>query len=118
MLGMALLFGPVELVLAQFLVRLQRLFTPLVSGTVVLLIGLSLIPVGFKTMAAGLGGNSPAWAGVAVSALVVVVVFGLNATGSSSAPIGAIPLALRCPYLLCWGVGVFPAGTPATRLDC
>jgi xanthine permease XanP len=71
MLGMSLLCAPVELVLAQFLVRLQRLFTPLVSGTVVLLIGLSLIPVGFKTMAAGLGGNSPAWAGLAVAALVV-----------------------------------------------
>jgi xanthine permease XanP len=53
MLGMSLLCSPVELVLAQFLVRLQRLFTPLVSGTVVLLIGLSLIPVGFKTMASG-----------------------------------------------------------------
>jgi hypothetical protein len=61
MLGMSLLCAPVELVLALFLTRLQRLFTPLVSGTVVLLIGLSLIPIGFKTMAAGLGGHSPAW---------------------------------------------------------
>src|SRR5260221_10317295 len=56
MLGMSLLCAPVELVLAQFLTRLQRLFTPLVSGIVMLLIGLSLIPVGFKTMAPGLGG--------------------------------------------------------------
>jgi NCS2 family nucleobase:cation symporter-2/xanthine permease XanP len=36
MLGMSLLCAPVELVLAQFLTRFQRLFTPLVSGTVVL----------------------------------------------------------------------------------
>ena len=116
MLGMSLLCSPVELVLAQFLVRLQRLFTPLVSGTVVLLIGLSLIPVGFKTMAAGLGGNSPAWAGLAVSALVVAVVFGLNTIRSSWARIGAIPIALGIGYSLCWGFGFLPADTGATGL--
>jgi len=116
MLGMSLLCAPVELVLAQFLVRLQRLFTPLVSGTVVLLIGLSLIPVGFKTMAAGLGGNSPAWAGLAVAALVVIVVFGLNAIRSPWARIGAIPIALGIGYLLCCGLGFLPADTGGLRV--
>jgi len=116
MLGMSLLCAPVELVLAQFLVRLQRLFTPLVSGTVVLLIGLSLIPVGFKTMAARLGGNSPAWAGLAVAALVVIVVFGLNAIRSPWARIGAIPIALGIGYLLCCGLGFLPTDTGATGL--
>src|SRR5258708_8442831 len=58
MVGMSIVCAPTELILAQFLVRLQRIFTPLVSGTVVLLIGLSLIPVGFHTMASGLGGNA------------------------------------------------------------
>jgi xanthine permease XanP len=83
---------------------------------VVLLIGLSLIPVGFKTMAAGLGGNSPAWAGLAVSALVVAVVFGLNTIRSSWARIGAIPIALGIGYSLCWGFGFLPADTGATGL--
>jgi NCS2 family nucleobase:cation symporter-2/xanthine permease XanP len=117
MLGMSLLCAPVELVLALFLTRLQRLFTPLVSGTVVLLIGLSLIPVGFKTMAAGLGGHSPAWAGLAVAGLVVTIVFGLNTLRSPWARIGAIPIALGIGYLLCFGLGVLPVDTSGPGLE-
>ena len=116
MLGMSLLCSPVELVLAQFLARLQRLFRPLVSGTVVLLIGLSLIPVGFKTMVAGLGGNAPAWAGLAIAALVVAVVFGLNTIRSPWARIGAIPIALGIGYLLCYGLGFLPVDTGTASL--
>ncbi|HEY9249633.1 MAG TPA: solute carrier family 23 protein, partial [Rariglobus sp.] len=44
MFGMSLVTAPVQLVLAPFLPKLHRVFTPLVSGVVVLLIGLSLIP--------------------------------------------------------------------------
>jgi xanthine permease XanP len=116
MLGMSLLCSPVELILAQFLARLQRLFRPLVSGTVVLLIGLSLIPVGFKTMVAGLGGNAPAWAGLAIAALVVAVVFGLNTIRAPWARIGAIPIALGIGYLLCYGLGFLPVDTGTTSL--
>src|SRR5258708_35699945 len=94
MLGMSLLCAPVELVLALFLTRLQRLFTPLVSGTVVLLIGLSLIPVGFKTMAAGLGGGSPAPAGVAVCGCVVGQAFWCNHHPLPSARSGGSPYPL------------------------
>jgi hypothetical protein len=79
MVGMSIVCAPTELILAQFLVRLQRIFTPLVSGTVVLLIGLSLIPVGFHTMASGLGGNVPSWVSLAVSGLVLLLVLALNA---------------------------------------
>jgi len=46
MIGMSLALAPVEMVLSRFLTRLRRVFTPVVSGVVVLLIGISLIPVG------------------------------------------------------------------------
>src|SRR5258708_14593309 len=75
MVGMSIVCAPTELILAQFLVRLQRIFTPLVSGTVVLLIGLSLIPVGFHTMASVLGGNLPSLVSFALSALFFLFVF-------------------------------------------
>ncbi|HEX4202193.1 MAG TPA: solute carrier family 23 protein, partial [Chthoniobacterales bacterium] len=78
MIGMSIVCVPTELILAQLLVRLQRIFTPLVSGTVVLLIGLSLIPVGFHTMASGLGPNVDSWAALAVSGLVLLLVLALN----------------------------------------
>jgi xanthine permease XanP len=105
MVGMSIVCGPTELILAQFLVRLQRIFTPLVSGTVVLLIGLSLIPVGFHSMASGLGGNVPAWAPLAISGLVVLLVLALNALNTSWSRVGAIPIALGVGYLVCFGIG-------------
>jgi NCS2 family nucleobase:cation symporter-2/xanthine permease XanP len=92
MLGMSLALSPVEMVLSSFLARLRRILTPLVSGVVVLLIGISLVPVGVKGVAAGLGGGAPSlvpvgvkgvaaglgggappWAGLAVAGLVVGV---------------------------------------------
>lgn len=108
MLGMSLACAPVEIVLAQFLYRLRRVFTPLVAGVVVLLIGLSLLPVGMKSVAAGLGGGAPAWAGIAVAALVAAVVIGLNSLGKPLARVGAIPLALGVGFGVCWAAGWLP----------
>ncbi len=108
MLGMSLLCAPVEIVLAQFLYRLRRVFTPLVSGVVVLLIGLSLIPVGMKSVAGGLDGGAPAWAGLAVAALVAGLVIALNSTGRPLARVSAIPLGLGAGFLVCWIGGWLP----------
>ena len=125
MLGMSLAFAPVEIVLALGLGRLRRVFTPLVSGVVVLLLGLSLIPVGMKGIAGGLGGSdggsgAPAWAGLAVAAVVVAVVLALNAVRSPWARMGAVPTALLVGYGLCLiltgsgGVGAGSAEATAT----
>ena len=108
MVGMSIVCAPTELILAQFLVRLQRIFTPLVSGTVVLLIGLSLIPVGFHTMASGLGGNVPSWVSLAVSGLVLLLVLALNALNLPWSRVGAIPIALGIGYLVCLAIGAIP----------
>jgi xanthine permease XanP len=108
MVGMSIVCAPTELILAQFLVRLQRVFTPLVSGTVVLLIGLSLIPVGFHTMASGLGGNVPSWVSLAVSGLVLLLVLALNALNLPWSRVGAIPIALGIGYLVCLAIGAVP----------
>ena len=108
MVGMSIICSPTELILAQFLVRLQRIFTPLVSGAVVLLIGLSLIPVGFHTMASGLGGNVPSWLPLAVTGLVLLLVLILNALNSPWSRVGAIPIALGAGYLVCLLIGAIP----------
>jgi len=50
-LGMSTLTAPLLIVLAPFVSRLRRVFTPLVSGVVVLLIGTSLIPTAFYGLA-------------------------------------------------------------------
>ena len=116
MLGMSLAFAPVEIVLALCLNRLRRVFTPLVSGVVVLLLGLSLIPVGMKEITGGLGGV-PARAELAVAAVVAAVVLALNAVRSPWARMGAVPIALLVGYGLCLvstGNGGGRAGSAAT----
>ncbi len=117
MLGMSLAFAPVEIVLALFLNKLRRVFTPLVSGVVVLLLGLSLIPVGVRGITSGLGGGAPAWAGLAVAAAVMAIVLALNAVRSPWARMGAVPVALLAGYGICLalgGRGSVPGGTAAT----
>ncbi len=108
MLGMSLACAPVEIVLALFLYRLRRVFTPLVAGVVVLLIGLSLLPVGMKSVATGLGGGAPAWAGLAVATLTAGIVILLNALEKPLARVGAIPLALGLGFGVCWAAGWLP----------
>lgn len=116
MLGMSLACAPVEIVLALFLHRLRHVFTPLVAGVVVLLIGVSLIPVGMKSVAAPLGGGAPAWAGLAIASFVVGVVVALHAVRSPAARVAAIPAALGGGCLACFALGYLPpAGVAAPQ---
>jgi len=85
MMGMSLCMSPVEMALSRFLKRLSHIFTPLVSGIVVLMIGLSLVPVGANGVASGLGPNAPGWAGLAVAGLVIAVTIALHALHKPSA---------------------------------
>ena len=54
-LGASFVAGWLEVVLGFFLKTLRKLFPPLVTGTVVLAIGLSLLPVGINYAAGGVG---------------------------------------------------------------
>ncbi len=101
MMGMSLWMSPVEMVLSRFLRRLQHIFTPLVSGIVVLMIGLSLVPVGARSIAGGLGPNAPAWAGLAVAGIVIVAVIALHVLQRPWARISAVAIGLGLGYLIC-----------------
>jgi xanthine permease XanP len=94
MIGMSLWLSPVEMVLSRFLRRLQNIFTPLVSGVVVLMIGLSLVPVGAKNVAGGGG-----W-GLAVAGIVVATVVALHAWQRPWARISAVAVALGLGYAI------------------
>ena len=75
--GMSLTMAVVPLALAPFLPRLQRAFSPVVAGTVVLLIGLLLIPTSMFGIQTPLPGDHARawdwWRPAVVLALVVVV---------------------------------------------
>src|SRR5580692_3907715 len=87
MVGMSIVCAPTELILAQFLVRLQRIFTPLASG---------------------LGPNVASWVPLTISSLVLLIVLALNAINLPWSRVGAIPIALGIGYLVCLGIGAVP----------
>ena len=69
----------VEVVLGASIGRLRRLFPPLVNGTVVMLIGLTLIPVGMDYAAGGIGApDYGSLVNLGIAAVVLVVTLLLN----------------------------------------
>ena len=103
--GMSLAMSVVPLVLAPFLPKLQRAFSPVVAGTVVLLIGLLLIPTSMFGIQTPLPGRGTSWFGLAAAGLVLALVVVFNALRYSWARLSAALLALLGGYVLCVLVG-------------
>ena len=114
--GLPLVFGvciaaaPVEMVVSRVFKYLQRVITPLVSGIVVLLIGLSLIKVG--VIACG-GGNAAMTDGsfgslrnVGVAACVFVSIIIFNRSGNRYLRMSSIVLGLCVGYILAFALGM------------
>ena len=76
-LGAELIGGFVAILVGIFIKRLRKYFPPIVSGTVVLTIGLSLYPIAINYMAGGNGsptyGALENW-GIAIITLLVVII--------------------------------------------
>ena len=104
MLGLSCLTAPLLILLAPFLSRLRQVFTPLVSGVVVLLIGTSLIPTAFYGLSSPLSPGAPGWAGLAVGAVVVAVIVAAQATGLAWARIAGAACGVIAGCIVC---GVF-----------
>lgn len=100
----------VEIILSFFVEPLKKVITPLVSGIVVVLIGLVLIKVAITAMG---GGSAAIAAGtfatpqnLIVSLLVLTVIVVLNCTRSSFLRMSAILIGLAIGYLVAWPLGM------------
>jgi len=98
--GMTLVAAPVEMILSRFIHFARRLFPPIVTGSVVMLIGISLIKVGISDLAGGYGapdfGSFPNLAlGFGVMAVIVV----LNRFASGFVSSVSIALGIVIGYL-------------------
>jgi len=114
MLGMSCVTAPLLIVLAPFISSLRRVFTPLVSGVVVLLIGTSLIPTAFFGLAAPVRPDAPAWLGLVIGGVVIAVIVGAQATGRPWARIGGAALGVVTGCILCGLLGGLHAPEPGT----
>lgn len=106
--ALALIFGVcfagafVEIFLSQFLHLLKRIITPIVSGTVVMIIGLSLIRTGVTSMAGGVTAQRAGTFGsgqhLALGGLVLVIVVLLTTSKIRFLRMGAIAIGLAVGY--------------------
>ena len=85
----------------RFVPRLRRVFTPLVSGVVVLLIGLSLIPSAMASVAAPLSPTAPGWASAVVALAVMAVVVAAQLLDRPWARLASVLLGIAAGYLVC-----------------
>lgn len=114
--GLPLIFGvciaaaPVEMVISRLLRYTQKVITPLVSGIVVTLIGMSLIKVGIiacgggtAAREAGTFGN-PGYLGMAALVLALIVLF--NRSRNRYLRMSSIFIGLGTGYLIAWWAGM------------
>lgn len=108
MVGMSVATAPLQLAVAPALPRLRRIFDPLVSGIVVLLIGLSLIPSAMLGIGGPATAGAPRWSGAAVAAAVVIVLLIFQIVGGRRARLLGIVAAVATGYFICWASGWLP----------
>jgi xanthine permease XanP len=110
LLTICMLGSFVEVILSQFINPLKKVVTPLVSGIVVVMIGLSLIRVAIVAMAGGSETvETDAFASpqnLSVSLLVLTVIVILNCTRSTFLRMSAILIGLAVGYLVAWPLGM------------
>jgi NCS2 family nucleobase:cation symporter-2/xanthine permease XanP len=113
MFGMSLAGAPVQIFLAPFMPKLRRLFPPLISGIVVLLIGLSIIPEAMRGIVAPTAPGAPAWTGAAVAAVVIGAVLAAQAVGLLWTRLTGVLFGVIAGYIVCGLCGWLHAPPPA-----
>ncbi len=114
--GVALICSPVEMIFSRFIPALKKVITPLVSGIVVTLIGLSLIRVGITDIGGGqwLLDNKPQFFGSAqnltLAAIVLITIIFLNRSTNKWLRMGSIVIGLILGYIIAAAMGLVQFG--------
>lgn len=114
--GLPAIFGAtiagsvIEILVSRVLKYMRRIITPLVSGIVVTLIGLSLIKVGITACGGGeaakAAGTFGAWEHVGLSALVLVIIIFFNRSSNHYLRMSSIVIGLVVGYVVSWALGI------------
>ena len=122
---MAALFGTLmlasctEMALSRVLHLARRVITPLVSGIVVMIIGLSLIQVGLTSIGGGYAAMNDHTFGAPKNLLlagaVLAVIILLNRQRNPYLRVASLVIAMAVGYLLAWALGMLPADTTPTN---
>lgn len=100
-LGAQLIGGVVAIFVGIFVTKLRKLFPPLIAGTVVFTIGLSLYPTAVKYMAGGQSSpNYGAWQNWLVAFLTLAVVVALNHFAKGILKLASILIGMIVGYII------------------
>lgn len=110
LLGAELVGGVVAILFGVFFKNVRKLFPPLVTGTVIFTIGVSLYPTAIKYMAGGVGspifGSFQSWF---VGLVTFAIVFGLSNFGKGVIKLGAIFFGMIAGCLISLPLGMVDA---------
>lgn len=119
--GLATIFGAtvagsfVEMFVSRILKYARRVITPLVSGVVVTLIGMSLIKVGITACGGGEAAKAAdtfgSFENVGIAALVLVLIVFFNRSSNRYLRMGSIVIGLVVGYALAWALGMVDFGS-------
>lgn len=114
--GLPAIFGAtiagsvVEMLVSRILKYTRRIITPLVSGIVVTLIGLSLIKVGITACGGGeaakAAGTFGAFEHVGLAGLVLVLIICFNRSSNHYLRMSSIVIGLLIGYVVAWMMGI------------
>lgn len=106
-IGATILGSLFEIILSFFIKPLMKFFPPLVTGTVVALIGLTLLPVSIDWAAGGVGSpNYASLENLAVAMFVLVITLLLNNYGKGIISSASILIGIVVGYLVCIPLGL------------
>ena len=114
--GLPAIFGAtiagsvVEMLVSRVLKYMRRIITPLVSGIVVTLIGLSLIKVGITACGGGEAAKAAGTFGsieyVGLAALVLALIIFFNRSSNHYLRMSSIVIGLAIGYVVSWAMGM------------
>ena len=100
-LGAQIVGGCVAILVGLFVKQIRRFFPPLITGTVVFTIGLSLYPTAINYMAGGTGSEDyGSWQNWLVAFITLAIVTLLNHFGKGIFKLASILIGMICGYIV------------------
>lgn len=106
-LGAQIVGGIVAILVGLFIKRIRKFFPPLIAGTVVFTIGLSLYPTAINYMAGGADSpNYGSWQNWLVAVITLVIVTVLNHFGKGIWKLASILIGIVGGYIIAFAFGM------------
>lgn len=105
--GATILGASIVIILSFFVKPLMKLFPPIVTGTVVCLIGLTLLPVSIDWAAGGVGSsNYGSLKNIAIALFIMIFTLMLNHYGKGLLSSASILIGMVLGYIICIPLGM------------